>query len=412
MNTTARVRDVARGGDAVVETESGAAFVSGALEGEKVRIGPVSKQGRVHRAALLEVLEPSPHRREPACKLVDRCGGCPLMIAEPVEQRRIKQGFIDEALRSARVDRAPAITWIAGESELGYRRRARLAWRQGRLGYRRRRSHEVIDVPSCPVLIPVLQSAFDVVRTRLLPQLVGSGEVLLALGHGARGTIALRTEDAQPSLAYAACEHTSRETGVAGIALQVGEGSTVARWGDPTEAVEGADGGIIEGTVAGFSQANDEVNSRLVRAVVELAEPAKQRVLELYSGTGNLTVALAADASVTAIEHDESAAAACRRNLASRGLQASVLVGRAETPPRDRFDIAVLDPPRTGAEQAMRKLVEARPRRIVYVSCDTGTLGRDIRIAVDAGYLVDRVVALDMFPNTAQVETVVRLVCS
>lgn len=413
MSIVGRVRATARGGEAVVETSEGVVFVPGALRGERVVIETLQARGRTVRGRLLQVLEPSLDRRQAPCPLVDRCGGCPLMIANLDEQRRIKLALVHEALGSAIDEPGLSVEWRAADDELGYRRRARLAWSEGRLGYRRRHSRHIVDVPACVVLGRALQRACDVLRAELLPVLTGTGEVLLSRGLKGRATVSLRTEHAQPQAVYAACETAASTVDVAGIALRIGEQGAPACWGDPTEVLEGVDGDPLIGTVGGFSQANDSVNADLVHVVVELAAPQDKRVLELYAGTGNLTVALAiAGGVVTAIESDQDATRACQANLAARGLKAKVRVADAETPPASGFDICVLDPPRTGARQAMQALVAQRTKRIVYVSCDTGTLGRDLAIATEHGYRIDRVVAFDMFPNTAQVETVVRLVCS
>ncbi len=395
-----------------MDTDAGVVFVAGALQGERVLIEPVRARGRTKRGRLLEVIEASPHRREAPCPLVDRCGGCPLMMADLAEQRRIKLELVRDAFGTPDGS-TPSVRWRGGDHELGYRRRARLAWSEGRFGYRRRHSRHVVDVPQCIVLGAELRQACDLIRAHLLPVLKGSGEALLSRGAEGGAAVSLRTEDAQPQEVYAACDEVAGMDEVAGVALQIGATGKPACWGDPTENLEGFDGGLLLGTVGGFSQANDTVNADLVRVVVELAQPQGRRVLELYAGTGNLTVALAAaHGEVTAVESDEDAARACQANLLARGLKAKVRVADATTPPASGFDVAVLDPPRTGAREAMRALVDQRMKRIVYVSCDTGTLGRDLAIAFEHGYRVDAVVAFDMFPNTAQVETVVGLVCS
>jgi 23S rRNA (uracil1939-C5)-methyltransferase len=166
------------------------------------------------------------------------------------------------------------------------------------------------------------------------------------------------------------------------------------------------------GPSGSFSQANDGINQRLVEQVLALAEPTGMRVLELHCGMGNFTVALAKDAeTLIAVEQHAGPAQACRANLAARGLKARVVETDASRAPKGRYDVIVLDPPRQGA----RALFEDSgfwhdTRRIVYVSCDTATLARDLHLACQRGYRIDRMIAFDMFPQTAHLESVVRLV--
>jgi 23S rRNA (uracil1939-C5)-methyltransferase len=359
---------------------------------------------------LLEVLEPSADRVEPICPLVGRCGGCPLMPLHVSSQRELKRRMVSQA---AGVE---AILSPAGDST-AYRRRARLCWWTGRggpaLGYRERRSRTVVYVPRCPVLARPLQHALERVREALGPVLSGQGEILLALGTDEHAVVAVRTPDAQPTSVYQRAEGLANDPAIAGVALRAAGATSDARWGDPTERFLGPDGEVLEGTVAGFSQAHDDVSRALSALVVDLAEPREAHVLELYAGHGNLTIMLAREAkSQVAVERDPAAAEACLRNLRRRGhAQATVLEGSCEDHVRGRrVDVVVLDPPRTGALGILEDLVRhRRPRRIVYVSCDPPTLGRDLGRLKNLGYQVDSAFAFDMFPHTAHVEAVVRL---
>lgn len=334
------------------------------------------------------------------------------MIATPPEQQRVKVGFVRDAVERATGSPA-SVEWVEAEHEFHYRRRARLAWKGNKLGYRQRRSHTIVDAAECLVLAPQLQHALSLVRASLCSHLSGEGELLLARSHGDDVVIALKADAEQSPELYGACESLANGPHIAGVALQAAGASRPAAWGDARERLAAYDGTMLDGVVAGFSQANDAVNMALVRTVLELVKTdPNKKLLELHAGVGNLTVALADRASVVAVERDESAAEACRENLRARALTAKVVVGDAEDPPRGGFDVAVLDPPRQGAEGAIRALTKRRIPCLIYVSCETATLSRDLAIAVAAGYSVDRAFALDMFPNTAHVESIVRLVCS
>jgi 23S rRNA (uracil1939-C5)-methyltransferase len=247
-------------------------------------------------------------------------------------------------------------------------------------------------------------------RELLAPLLAGTGEIALAVGRGGLPVLHLRSEAPQPPVLYRVLEEAVAAGRIAGASIAAA-GAGAAVLGDPREHVEHPDGAPLLIASQGFAQGNDAMNRLLVERVVALAAPSGARVLELHAGSGNLTVALARDAAeLTAVESDAAAAAACRENLAARGLAAKVREARAEDAAGgDRVDVVVLDPPRTGARGALDGIAARRPDRIVYVSCDTATLGRDLGDLARLGYGVDAAVALDMFPHSAEVESIVRL---
>ena len=405
-----RVRDLGRGGDGVVETDRGIVFVPGVLPGERVRLTLSRKKKRgALRGQLLEVVEAAPERVESRCDLVARCGGCPLMILDDDAQRAHKAGVASWATGIETPFEGPGAAW-------GYRRRARMAFAGGRLGYRHQGRSSLLDVEACSVLEAPLGAALRIARRDLLPYLAGAGELLIARGRSAP-VLWIRSEDMQPSAVYTALEALVAKGELAGAVLAVG-GAAAASFGEPrewSEAQNGEDGEDDDGLWGapfGFSQANSAVNAALVARVVDWAAPRGARVIELYAGHGNLSVALAKSAaSLVCIEQSAAAAAQCRENLSIRGLDAKVIeADAAEGARRQRqADLVVLDPPRTGARTALPAIVDLAPDRIVYVSCDPPTLRRDLGILRESGYSPRQAAAFDMFPHTAHLEIVVHL---
>lgn len=413
-----RVRDVAQSGDAVVETERGIVFARGGLPGERLRLRLARKAGGAQRGELVERIATSPDRVEPVCPIAPQCGGCPLMaLAEPA-QARLKRGHLQRVLDQLAT--GLEAEWIGSPQALGYRARARLGWKaQGRggarIGYRAAGSHALVDAPSCAVLAPALGAGLSQVRARLAPLLAGEGELWLGLGANGGCVAALQSEQPQPEPVYAAAAAIVGDGTLEGLSLRAGgAGLTPARFGDPRQATRGVDGAPLYAGAAGFTQVNPELNARLVARVVELAQPAGAKLLELFAGHGNFTVALApVAAELIAVEADREAAGACRENLAARGLaHARVVCADAAEGARGRgpVDIVVLDPPRSGARAALPALLARRPRRIVYVSCDLPTLQRDLATLLAGGYRADAAAAFDMFPQTGHLESAVRLV--
>jgi 23S rRNA (uracil1939-C5)-methyltransferase len=334
------------------------------------------------------------------------------MIASPELQREIKQSFLADACRGLPGADETELEWVDSPEPLGYRRRARLAWHRDTIGYRQLHSKRVTPIGECIVLIEPLRQAWDVLRTHLAASLRGTGEIQLQLTDSTRVLIDLRSENDQAPELFEACETLCALPPIAGVTLRTrGEGHA-ASWGETHVTIRTGATGVLEGPGGVFSQANDRVNERLIEAVVRLAEPDGMRVLELHCGIGNFTVGLAARASaLVAVERDPLAVDACQRNLKRFGRKARVTVGDANHPPKGRYDVIVLDPPRQGAKALFEAAaVLPGPRRLVYVSCDTATLARDLRLATAKGYHIDRLIGFDMFPQTAHLESLVRLV--
>ncbi|MFZ1865129.1 MAG: methyltransferase domain-containing protein [Polyangiales bacterium] len=407
------VRAIARGGDAVVDTPRGIVLVPGALPGERIELEPTPSKRGAGRGRLKRIVRQSDLRRDAPCPVASRCGGCPLMIAGASLQRDIKLGFLSDACRDLPGAEDTIAEWVESPEDLGYRRRARLAWHHGTMGYRSFRSTRVTDVADCMILKEPLQMAWSTARRYLASSLQGEGELQLELTGTDRVVVSLQSVGHQPPAAYEACEELAKHPVIAAVSLRTADAEHAARWGNPEIVFEGH-AGSLRGPAGGFFQANDGVNVELVRKVLELAEPDGKRVLELHSGIGNFTLGLAARAAaLVAVERDPRAVRACQANLRRLGLRARVIVGDANRPPKGPFDVVVLDPPRQGAKTLFEEggLLPG-PKRVIYVSCDTATLARDLRLATSKGYRIDKVIAFDMFPHTAHLESAVRLVRS
>jgi 23S rRNA (uracil1939-C5)-methyltransferase len=417
-----RVRGLGKDGEAVVETDRGIVFAAGGLPGERVRLGEVRREGKILRARRLQVIEPSPERLEPPCPIATRCGGCPLMHGSERVQLEAKRVRVERALASVRRVRPELSVPITGpQARLGYRGRARLAWRrdgaQIALGLRRHRSHFIADIERCLVLVPALDAALRALRSRLAPHLVGSGEIHVGLGEGGRAVVAIETPDAPPRQAYAALEALVADQTLAGASIRAGGARSAVRIGETSEVGTDIEGRLLRTPIGCFSQAHEEMNRALGQRLLAFAGPlAGASVLELYSGHGNFTLALAARAArVSAVERSVPAVEALRENARLHRLDDRIeaIAGDAATNVRGRpgeYRIVVLDPPRSGAWDVLDRIAALRPSRIVYASCDPETLGRDLSFLAARGYALEAGEAFDMFPQTAHVETVVVMV--
>jgi 23S rRNA (uracil1939-C5)-methyltransferase len=300
----------------------------------------------------------------------------------------------------------------AAPDEWRYRHRVRLhVGTGGVLGYRGARSHRIVEIGDCVIADAVITAALPVVRA-LVPRLATRLETIeiLANGDGA----AVLSAVARGSFVVADDHHLASILDAAVVGVHVAGHGWQRAWGDVRVFVRPDDATTIVQRPGSFSQVNPAANRLLVETVRTFATPAS-RVLDLFCGTGNLSLPLARDGTeVVGVDASASAITDARAAAATAGLDRV----RFEAMPALRFlrqqglagaDLVVLDPPRTGAAAEVTQLARLRAQRVVYVSCDPATLARDIAVLARARYRVGRLQALDLFPQTPHVETVVEV---
>jgi 23S rRNA (uracil1939-C5)-methyltransferase len=371
-------------------------FADGAFPGDVIRPLELVRKKDFARAARFELVTPSSERAPPACPVVDACGGCDWMkLARPAELRE-KANLVAQALERTggiRLAAPPAIVTAGGE--LAYRSRVRLhVDARGRVGFYARGTHTLVEVPGCPVAEPEVERGIALVR-----ELANEDPRLFARFE----SIEVRVRD-EGGLAFVVRRRDVRPGGSRDETLAL---ERLGRHGSVTVSPRGAD----------FSQVNRAVNAALV-AHVERGVTARgaRTFVDLYGGSGNFALPLARTGLAgVLVESDASAAASARERAATEGLRLEVLakdVARALAElerSRRKFDVALLDPPRTGAKDALSGLVALAPPAIAYVACDPVTLARDVRVLVEKGWNVAGVTCFDMFPKTHHVETLVWL---
>jgi 23S rRNA (uracil1939-C5)-methyltransferase len=239
----------------------------------------------------------------------------------------------------------------------------------------------------------------------------GQGDVSLAVGEAGKPVLSIEWRGELPASAFGEAERRVKSGRLAGVEIELPGAKTPARIGDARPVAIANDGLPLRAPPRGFAQASETGDRVLVDLVLARAAAEGKKVAELFAGSGNFTVALAAKAAhVTAVELDPAAVTAARENLAARELRnvkSIVADADAWTLPKE-VDVVVLDPPRSGARGAVQAIVAKKPRRVVYVSCNPNTLARDLAVLRSA-YAVVAVDAVDLFPDTSHVETVVLL---
>ena len=413
-------------GRGVARIDGKATFVHGALPGERVRLRVVRHHRNFDEAEAEAVLEPSADRVEPACPRFGVCGGCSLQHVAPVAQIESKQQALLDALRHiGHLEPERIFAPIVGSSPWGYRRKARLGvkyvGKKGKVlvGFRERSSSFVTDTERCPVLHPRVGEALAA-----LAALIGSLDIRervpqVEVAMGDERCILVFRVLAPPSAGDA---ERLRSFGAAhGFVVYLQEGGLDSiRPLDPpgvqlTYALPEFDV-ELEFRPGDFTQVNFEVNRLMVARAVELLRPQPQeRVLDLFCGLGNFTLPLARRAAeVVGVEGEAGLVARARANALRNGIgnarfYTANLYAALDAEPwlRERFEAALLDPPRTGAVEVLPLLPRLGVERLVYVSCYPGTLARDAAQLVQRhGYRLVGAGAMDMFPHTAHVESI------
>ena len=414
-----QIEKIAPGGQGVAFVDDAgerrAIFVPLAAPGDLVRV-EIDFAQKPARGTLLTVVKPGAARVAAACAVATRCGGCDFMHLDHQAQRAAHEAMLRESLPAS--SRAMAVVVHAPTAPLAYRTRARLHLRFGKrneVGFLGARSHDVVEAPRCLVLSPSLEA----MRARLPSWLAGAkgkGEARLALGaYPSRAPVVDFTFSGElPPSFFAALERAVATGELAGARVLEEGAKRPATFGDPSPWIMAADGAPIRLAPGGFGQASDDGNAMLGARVMQLASPLISEaspVVELFSGAGNFTVALAARTSkLVAVESDADACEAARANLAQRKLKAKVTTADANRFPLPRgLRLVVLDPPRTGAREACTAIVLSRAEHVLYVSCDPPTLGRDLAVLEAGGYVPQSIDLFELFPQTSHVETVVLL---
>ncbi|MDO4434964.1 MAG: TRAM domain-containing protein [Cardiobacteriaceae bacterium] len=406
-------------GRGVARVEGRVVFVGGALPDERVRVQITHEKKRFAQAQLLEVLSSSPYRRVAPCRYDERCGGCGFQHVHDEAQMDLKtRVWLEQLLRIGRVQPEELLAPISSKS-WHYRSRARLSWHSAtqQLGFLERGSHRVVRIEQCLVLPEVVSHRLadikalcaEVAHAIVAVEIHQGSDVVQVVIHANQKLSPHRF--LQSALAWAA------EDGIFWQFVLRGGGTQYLPADAPALSYSLPEFGLhIPFTAEDFTQVNPEVNAQMVKRAVEALQlPENAWVLDAFCGLGNFSFALAqSGAQVLGVEGvDEMVQKASA--LANRlGLEERCRFERADlfSPTKaqlkrfEAYPYWLLDPPRAGAQA----LVEAvggrcRPKRIVYVSCDSGTFARDAGILVGKGYRYTKGQLLNMFPQTTHVES-------
>ena len=433
----ARIEGYTSEGLGVARIDGQAVFVHRALRGEDCDVLLLKVLKNAAFGKVVKVHEPSPHRVEPDCPYYGKCGGCDFRHMDREEELYAKKTRMQDALRRIGGSDVQVEEILAGE-RLHYRNKSQFPIAaDGTVGFYKARSHRVIPVENCllqKVDTNNVQLKFDRYirlynvscydeRTRqgLLRHLYvrtnGAGESLVCIFANGREL---------PHKAELVALLREASPRIVGVVLGVNTQPTGAILGKEYRTLWGTDvltdelcGLTFRLSVPSFYQVNREMAEVLYAKAVEFAGlTGGETVLDLYCGAGTITQVMARHAGrAIGAEIVPEAIEDAKANAKRNGVEnVEFFCGDASAVAADyaakglRPDVICVDPPRKGlAPEVVRAAAQMAPRRIVYVSCDPATLARDVKLFAAEGYGAVRAAAVDMFPGTANVESVVAL---
>jgi 23S rRNA (uracil1939-C5)-methyltransferase len=401
-----------------------AVFIPFTLPGETVEASLLEEKRNFARAEAIHILTKSTQRVAPPCPYFAACGGCQYQHAQYEAQLAMKREILRETLSRAAVPLPQSINTLAGE-QWAYRNRVRFAFTaDGKLAYRSRASHALIEIASCPIAAPVLLTTAHAIAEWSLahPAPVALQEIELFTNHDESALLVTLYVEKEPEIQAAqtwlADLQAAMPAPLTGLRMEAQNGGLepklIASSGQNSLSYRVANT-LYRVDAGAFFQINRHLLDRFVQLVNGYV-PAAKLVWDLYAGVGLFARQLAARCErVHAVEIAPASQIALAHNLS--GMHAEPITSttldylKGNRERREaRPDAIVLDPPRAGLGPEVTQLLNAiHAPEMVYVSCDPTTLTRDLKALTAERYRIEAITLVDMFPQTFHMETVVHL---
>jgi 23S rRNA (uracil1939-C5)-methyltransferase len=423
VTQTITIDNLTYGGNGIGRLDGKAVFVPFTAPGDVVEVKILKEKKSFAMAELIEVKETSPLRKDPPCPVYTECGGCNFQHLSYDAQLKAKGEIFTETLRRiAGIEFPETPELIASPKELNYRNRVKLHKKGPKWGFFRLKSHKIVDIDNCPLLHPTINKVFAALKKLNLPESLHTIDI--ALDEKTKSCVAAFYLKKNKEFDWPAV--IDGVSGLKGIELwkkdpNKTKKTRIISFGDPSVSYKVAGTTILSGATM-FMQANPEQNRRLVDIVLELTELADikeiQRpvpIADLFCGAGNLTLPMAKRAAmVIGVDSAKPAIECAKKGATKQGLTSAKFyaeeVEESKALEKVSPSVVVLDPPRSGCPEAIKKIISLRPEQIIYISCAPPTLARDIKLLMVEGYKPTKAFVLDLFPQTYHIESIVELV--
>lgn len=435
---TGAVEGYSSEGLGIVRLDGAVVFVPGAVRGETIDLRITKVMKTCAAGEIVKIHAPSPSRAKPECPYYGKCGGCDFQHLDYTEELWAKRRRVQDALTRLGGTDLEVEEIIGAKNPAHYRNKSQYpVGADGAIGFYQARTHQVVPIARCLIQSEVSDKTAKAVGEWMKRYKVSAYDE--TTGKGLVRHIYVRTNQRgeslccvvvngkqlprEPELAAMVLSAAPRTVGVV-LNTNTRRGNVVL--GDKYRTIWGQDflmdtlcGLQFKLSVPSFYQVNRDQAEVLYGKALEFAAlTGEETVLDLYCGTGTITLCLARRAKrAIGAEIVPPAIADARENAARNGVEnaeffcgdAADIAAKLEAEGL-RPDVITVDPPRKGlAPEVIASVAGMRPKRVVYVSCDPATLGRDVKIFAGFGYRAARACAVDMFPGTRHVETVVSL---
>ena len=363
-------------------------FIPAVAPDERVVCQIEDEQKNYAYARLVQVLEPSPHRIIPECPYFPLCGGCQLAHIDYPYQLQLKREILAEALkRITKLNLSDIEAPVPSVSIFSYRLRLRFHIQNQKIGFQAQKKKEFIQIENCLLARKEIQEAVPALKNLIQrPSLSQAREIEV---------------DFNPETGLVSARLSSQSQEVFIYRNQEFVQSSLAKKD------------LLR--LLSFVQPNFEQNLNLRKLLSLLAQNLKAKTgLELFSGAGNLSFELAKILEkLVSVEINQSAIELAEIRKAELGFNNIQLLAQSSESYLNyalkkglSYDLIILDPPRAGAKKEIEKIISIKPKAIIYASCEPTTLARDIKKLLSAGYQLEKIIPLDMFPQTFHIESV------
>lgn len=411
--------DISYEGAGVGKIDGQIVFVPKTLSGETVSIEIVQDKKSYLLGKLKKVLVSSKNRIDPVCPYYSICGGCDFQHCNYETEKSLKKGILRKEMSKVGIDKE--IDFQECSERTGYRNKIKLEYKNNKLGYFESKSHNLFEIDKCPLATVEINNVLPKIKEFLSVNKFENLHSVYIKEVGKNLAICFLFDKNMIKNVKNLTKNTKNMDIFGSVSIYFGFGDVLES--DRTELVcikkgnplsKEINGKMFEFDLPSFNQINDEIAQKLYDYVIENVE--KKRIINAYSGQGLLTFLLAHKAKfVYGIEYQKSAhliAEKIKENLEEYKIEN--ICGKVEDDiqkilARDKIDAIVLDPAREGCqENVLAEINKSEINQIIYVSCNFATLVRDLKNLCNF-YNIDSVKIFDMFPCTANMETVVIL---
>jgi 23S rRNA (uracil1939-C5)-methyltransferase len=422
------IERLAFGGSGFGHIDGKACFVPMTAPGDIAEVNITKDKKSFSVGELLFLRHSSEKRVVPPCKVFGLCGGCNWQHIDYGEQCREKEQILREILwRSARVEGNKIKPIIPSDSPFYYRNRVQLKVNltDGNLslGFYRSGSHYVIDVQEgCCIAREEINLVIPEVRALILnspePDRIPQVDISVSFNGGVTALFHYIGHQANLMESYLLSQEKLLSN-IKSLYIQTGRKETLRKiQGDDYLNYQISLNGKVfqfDYTADSFSQVNFKQNQEMVRLVYDTCLSLKPRkLLDLYCGNGNFSIPLASIVDeIRGIESFDKSIMLAKQNVEKNKISNAVYLCedavkgiKTLVKGQEKFDLVILDPPRTGALELIKHINLVKPEKIIYISCNPPTLGRDLSILIKSGFVLNSIQPFDMFPHTYHIETV------